>query len=90
MKQYKDLNEMKTQLTEQDIDSIISIIGARCRVKTINRLRSILTYSASSIGNYGIYGRLWKTDKGYWEYCAGQCYTSEIKTVRECILGKIY
>ena len=72
-------------LSESDIDAIVTIVGERCRHKTKARLRSILTYGASTIPNYGIMGRLlW--DGKRWEYIAGQYYTGEIKTVRECIL----
>lgn len=53
-------NDLKNQLSEQDIDQIIEIIGHRCRVKTCNRLRSILTYSPSLIPTYGILERLTK------------------------------
>lgn len=81
----KNFNNQKANLTEQDIDAIIAIIGYRCRVKTINRLRSILTYSRSIIPEYGILSRIILDEHG-WSYCAGQDYTSEIKTVRDCIL----
>lgn len=80
-------NDLKTLLTEQDIDQIIAIVGHRCRIKTCKRLRSILTYSPSAIENFGIMGRLVK-DGGTWHYCAGQSYPDEIRTVREIILGK--
>jgi hypothetical protein len=88
MKQ-ENLNTLKDKLTEQDVDEIVSIVGHRCRIKTVNRLRSILTYSASTLAPYGIYSRLMK-ENGRWFYCAGQSYTDEIKTLRECILGKIF
>lgn len=78
-------NDLKTQLSEQDIDQIIGIIGHRCRVKTCNRLRSILTYSPSLVPTYGILERLTK-ENGGWSYCAGQSYPDEIKTLREIIL----
>lgn len=78
-------NDLKNQLSEQDIDQIIEIIGHRCRVKTCNRLRSILTYSPSLIQTYGILERLTK-ENGKWSYCAGQSYPDEIKTLREIIL----
>ena len=72
-------------LSESDIDAIVVIVGERCRHKTKERLRSILTYGASTIPNYGIMGRLiW--DGKRWEYIAGQYCTGEIKTLRECIL----
>lgn len=78
-------NDLKNQLSEQDIDQIIEIVGYRCRVKTCNRLRSILTYSPSLIQTYGILERLTKKNGG-WSYCAGQSYPDEIKTLREIIL----
>lgn len=78
-------NDLKNQLSEQDIDQIIEIVGYRCRVKTCNRIRSILTYSPSLIPTYGILERLTK-ENGGWSYCAGQSYPDEIKTLREIIL----
>lgn len=79
-----NLNNIES-LSEQDIDQIIAIIGYRCQVKTCNRLRSILTYSRSMIGHYGIYERLIK-ENGKWRYIAGQSYPDEVRTLRECIL----
>lgn len=78
-------NDLKTQLSEQDVDQLIEIIGHRCRVKTCNRLRSILTYSPSLVPTYGILERLTK-ENGGWSYCAGQSYPDEIRTLREIIL----
>lgn len=89
MSTQENLNTLKSNLTENDIDQIIMIVGHRCRIKTCNRLRSILTYSASTLQSFGIFNRLMKED-GKWFYCAGQSYPDEIRTVRECILGKIY
>lgn len=88
MKQ-QSLNTLKSILTESDIEQIVSIICHRCRIETYNRVRSILTYSPSSIGNYGIYDRLTK-ESGTWSYVAGQSYIDEIRTLRYCILGKVY
>lgn len=78
-------NDLKNQFSEQDVDQIIEIVGHRCRVKTCNRLRSILTYSPSLVPTYGILERLTK-ENGKWSYCAGQSYTDEIRTLREIIL----
>lgn len=78
-------NDLKTQLSEQDVDQIVEIVGHRCRVKTCNRLRSILTYSPSLVPTYGILERLTK-ENGGWSYCAGQSYPDEIRTLREIIL----
>lgn len=88
MKQL-NFNNQKSNLTEEDIDQIIAIVGHRCRIKTIQRLRSILTYHPSSIQSFGILERLIK-ENGKWQYVAGQSYPDEIRTVRECILGKTY
>jgi|LakMenEpi03Aug12_release.lakeMendotaPanAssembly.Ray.scaffolds.fasta_scaffold114122_5 hypothetical protein len=81
-------NTLKTQLTADDVSAILGIVGKRCREKTLRRLRSILTYSPSSIPVFGIFERLTKTESGEWEYCAGQSYPDEIRTLRDCILNK--
>lgn len=78
-------NDLKAKLTEQDIDEILKIVGYRCRIKTCNRLRSIITYSPSLIPTYGILERLMKEDAG-WVYVAGQSYPDEIRTLRNIIL----
>lgn len=81
-----NFNTLKDTLTTQDIDSILCIVGHRCRIKTYNRLRSILTYGKHTIPSYGILERLYRDDKGNWKYCAGQSYPDEIRTLREIIL----
>jgi hypothetical protein len=78
-------NDLKPELTENDIDEILAIVGKGCRDNTKKRLRSILTYGRSTIPSYGIFNRLCKESHG-WDYCAGQSYTDEIRTLRECIL----
>lgn len=84
----KNFNNQKSNLSAQDIDDIMHIIGNRCHYKTKVRLRSILTYGPRAIQECGILARLLKDEHG-WEYCAGQDYTAEIKTVRDVILGRI-
>lgn len=84
-----EFNDLKRNLSEQDIDSIIQLVGKGCQHKTKARLRSILTYGPSTIENCGIMRRLTKESDGSWDYCAGQDYTAEIKTVRNVILGKV-
>lgn len=84
-------NDLKHNLTDHDIELILSIVGHRCRVPTINRLRSILRYSPSLIPAYGIFTRLVKETSAQglaqWSYIAGQSYTDEIRTLRNCILN---
>jgi len=82
-------DENRPELTEQDIEDIITIVGHGCRQKTKARLRSILTYGVSSIDSYGVFNRLGRYDSGTWSYVAGQSYTDEIRTLRDCILGKV-
>jgi len=84
----ENFNDLKTKLTELDIEQITTIVGYRYRVKTVNKLTSILKYGPSMIGSYGILSRLIK-ESGRWEYVAGQSYTDEIRVVRDCILGKV-
>jgi hypothetical protein len=88
MKQL-NFNNQRNNLSKDDIDSILNLITYKCRIKTVTLLRSILTYSPSSIPQYGILERLMKDD-GKWHYVAGQSYADEIRTVRELILnGKV-
>lgn len=84
----ENFNDLKTKLTELDIEQIVAIVGYRCRIKTVQRLTSILKYGPSTIGSYGILSRLIK-ESGCWEYVTGQSYTDEIRIVRDCILGKV-
>ena len=82
---FNDVLRGEVELTEQDISQIIAVIGYRCRHNTLVRLRSILTYGKGTIKQYGIFNRLIK-ENGHWCYVAGQSYTDELKTVRDCIL----
>lgn len=83
MKQ-QNFNDLKTNLSDSDIDQLVSLVGYRCRAKALTRLRSVLTYGPSTIPAAGIFNRLIKED-GRWEYVAGQCYPSELKLVRDLI-----
>lgn len=70
--------------------SMLNLFTPRCREKTVTRLRSILQYSFSSLESYGIYGRvIYDPASDSFEYQGGQSYPNEIRTVRECLLGKI-
>lgn len=85
-------NDLKTNLTENDISSLTALLGYRCQVKTVRRIESVLTYSASRLPSYGIFSRLTReieksTGLKYWSYCAGQSYPDEIRTLRNLILN---
>lgn len=80
----QNFNNSKTNLTENDIDQIIEIIGHGCQANTVQLLRRRLELFPSLIPNYGILDRLIK-EQGQWAYCAGQSYPDEIRTVRQII-----
>ena len=84
-----NFNDLKHKLTNLDVDQLVILIGHGCRHKTKVRIRSILTYGWGSVGSFGIYNRLIK-EGGKWDYIAGQSYSDEIRTLRDCILGKVY
>jgi hypothetical protein len=79
-------NNLKSNLSDQDIDELVAIIGHRCHPKTKTRIRSILKYGASKIPTLGILGRLSKESYG-WQYFAGQSYPDEIKLIKKIILS---
>jgi hypothetical protein len=85
-KSWQSFNELKNTLSPQDIGQIMLIIGERCHDKTHRRLESILTYGTSAIPLCGILERLHKTESNTWEYCTGQSYPDEIRTIRSIIL----
>ena len=76
-------------LTECQALSFYNLLSKGCQVKTKNRLYvRIIQYGLFIFGNYGIYERVYWDDKENCRYCAGQSYPDEIRTVRNCILGK--
>jgi hypothetical protein len=77
--------DLKGNLTEDDVDQLVALLGHRCRLDTCKRLRSILTYDSSKVPNYGIMNRLIK-ENGKWSYITGQSRPEEIKIVRDIIL----
>jgi hypothetical protein len=79
-------NDLKSTLSESDIDQLVNLLGKRCRTKNLIKLRSVLTYGTHLIKFYGIFNRLVKETDGRWLYVAGQDYPSEIRLVRELII----
>lgn len=80
-------NDLKTQLSEQDVELITALVCYRCRAVTYNKVRSRLTYHPSSVPDYGILGRLVKVRDGHWDYIAGQSYPDELRTIREIFVN---
>jgi len=80
-----NFNNLKATFTDDDINQIVALLGHRCSIKTVNRLRSLITYNASTIPTYGMLERLMK-ENDQWSYCDGQSYIDEIRTIRNIIL----
>lgn len=72
-------------LTFREQISLLALLGKGCRAETKRRLAIALTY-VPDITNHGIYGRVILGPRV--SYCAGQSYPDEIRTVRECLLGR--
>jgi hypothetical protein len=86
----QQLRNKELSLNELQIDSLVSLLGKGCIQSTKGRLRSILTYSFSSLPSKWYWERLEVSEVGNCnaKYCAGQDYTSEIASIRNNIVGK--
>lgn len=84
MKQI-NFNNYRQQLTDADKEQIAAEICYRCRLKTYQRVLSVLKYNCSSLPEYGIFNRIVK-ERDKWQYVVGQYAPSELKTIRELIL----
>jgi hypothetical protein len=72
-------------LTEEQLTSLVRLLGKGCREKTKARLYSCLSH-LSRLDNCGIFGRV-NIEGDEADYTAGQSYPDEIKTVRQAIIG---
>ncbi len=83
MKPYT-LNDAATNhdLTEDELYSLVRLLGERCKVKTKNRLFYAIKFNQKCLA---IYDRvLIRPDV---EYCGSQSYPDEIRAVRKSLLG---
>ena len=72
------------ELTESEQAQLLDIFGNRCREKTKRMIARALR-CVPDIDNYGIYDRVHLEPPSY---CAGQSYPDEIRTVRQCLIGR--
>lgn len=79
---YKRI-ESKKALSDQEINELVGIFGARCKGKTKTKLHHALSM-VPAITPYGIYRRVHLNPI---DYCAGQSYPDEIRTVRSLLIG---
>jgi hypothetical protein len=73
-------------LTEAEQDSLYILLAKGCRAKTREKLSRRVKMPLALWSDWGIFRRV-SFDNGQAEYCAGQSYTDEIRTVRELILN---
>ena len=71
-------------LNDAQIMHLMQILGKGCRRQTKGKLERRLTF-AHIQKNYGIYDRL-KVFPDV-RYVPGQCYTSEVATIRKLLIG---
>lgn len=72
------------ELSEVHINELVNMLTKRCKDRTKKRIRSLITYDLDTLiekhwGLKRFYISL--VDKDV-HYCVGQCYTSELKTIR--------
>ncbi len=72
------------ELTEDEQEQLLEIFGSYCQERTKRMIARALR-CVPDIDNHGIYDRVHLDPVGY---CAGQSYPDEIRTVRQCLIGK--
>jgi hypothetical protein len=82
-KNYK--RDHQIDLSKNQIDMIVSMIGYRCRAETKSKLQRRLALPLSLLKNHGIYDRLMIGDQSV-EYICGQSWDDEMRTLRECLI----
>ena len=75
----------KRYLDEMQINEIMAFVGHGCRANTKHRLRRKLELNIL-LENSGIFSRLHVEPSV--RYVCGQAWNEEMRTLRECILGK--
>jgi hypothetical protein len=78
-------------LTEKEKDEYALMITKGCRKGTKATIRRLLEVPLSLWKDYGIYRRVsFHQDRADYpvNYCCGQEWNSEMRTLRDCILGK--
>ena len=80
------VNDGITLSPEQQV-ALLRLIGSGCRAQTKDRLARRLALPLSLWTNYGIFSRVYLRYRSEGvHYCAGQDYTGEVRTVRQCVL----
>lgn len=80
-------NNGPQHLANSEVYGLLEIISSRCRKDTKAKLHDMLLLPLSNWTDYGIYRRVTFVN-GQVDYICGQSWTDEMRTLRECILGK--
>ncbi len=74
-------------LSPEQQNELLALLGSKCQQKTKERLARRLALPLSLLANHGLFTRVFlRYDREGVHYCAGQDYTSEVRTVRELVL----
>ena len=73
-------------LTEKQQAAILSFVGKGCRANTKETIARRLRLPLSLWKDYGIYSRIMFNDKYGADYCCGQSWSDEMRTLRECMI----
>lgn len=79
-----NFNNYRDKLTNKDKEDILLLVTHRCRLTTYRKIKANLDYSLSLIPHLGILERIYKDEHG-WQYCAGQSYPDEMRTIRQIL-----
>ena len=79
------------ELTESEKYAYADMIGSACRRNTKETINRLVQRPLALWSNFGIYNRVTfdpSNSKYPVDYCTGQYWPAERKTLRECLLGK--
>lgn len=83
----RTFNQLRQNLSEDDINQLTKIIGKGMRKENKSRLTLSIELNSSTMPYYGIMERLVKNEKNQWLYIVGQELTSELKIIRSLFLA---
>lgn len=73
-------------LTEAQQSAILNFVGKGCRANTKETIARRLRLPLSLWKDYGIYSRIMFNDTYGADYCCGQSWNDEMRTLRECMI----
>ena len=85
MKTLRAVIDGRAGLNAQERASLFTLLSARCRAKTKDKLRTRIDMLGPEFSNYGIYGRVLFRDNRA-EYTVGQCWIGERRLLRRLIM----